>query len=93
MEAKNCESNQLVFRSNMKCSLVECELLSNMWLSTLEISMGQLCSSTEITPKSLFSHVYVNRGPMQYGFRAGAKAIWYALGANIALIYNVVLLQ
>ena len=55
--------------------------------------MGQLCSITEITPKSLFSHVYVNRSPMQYGFRAGAKAIWYALGANIALIYNAILLQ
>ena len=87
---------QLVFLSNTKCYLVWCELPSNMWLSTSEISIAQLCSITEIAPKSLFLqnvHVYVNRNPMRYGFCAGAKAIWYACGANIALIHNAILLQ
>ena len=42
-----------------------------MWLSTLEIGAAKLRSVTEIAPKSPF---YVNRSPIQYGFRAGDKA-------------------
>ena len=50
--------------------------LSDMWLSTLEISAAQLCSVTEIAPNSPFLCVY--RSPNRYGFRAGAKATWYS---------------
>ena len=43
-----------------------------MWLSTLEIGAAQLRSVTEIAPKSPF--LRVNRSPILYSFRAGAKA-------------------
>ena len=61
------------FRGTTKSCPVWHEHLSDMWLTTLEISAVQLCSVTEIAPKSLF--LYVNRGPIRLGFRAGAKAI------------------
>ena len=48
--------------------------LSNIWLSTLEISAWHLCSITEIVPKSLFLRVHSS--PIQYGFGARAKTIW-----------------
>ena len=35
------------FRGATKSCQVECEHLSNMWLSTLEIGAVQLCSNTE----------------------------------------------
>ena len=54
--------------------------LSDMWLSTFEISAAQLRSVTEIQPKSPF--LCVNRSPIRYGFRADAKAFQYSV--NIA---------
>ena len=48
-------------------------VLFDMWLYTLEICAAQLRSVTEIAPKSPFLHV--NRGPIQYGFRAGATEV------------------
>ena len=48
--------------------------LSDMWRSTFEIGVAQLRSVTEIAPKLPF--LCVNRSPIQYCFRAGAKAIW-----------------
>ena len=42
---------------------------------------GAALSVTEIAPKSSF--LCVNVSPIQYGFRAGAKATWYSV--NIAL--------
>ena len=44
-----------------------------MWVSTFEIGGAQFRSVTEIAPKSPF--LCVNRSPIRYGFRAGAKAI------------------
>ena len=58
----------------------EYEHLSDMWLSTLEISAVQLRSVTEIAPESPF--LCVNRIPIRYGFRTGGNAIRY--GVNIA---------
>ena len=55
----------------------ECEHLSDMWLSALEIGAVQLRSVTEIAPKSLF--LSVNRSPIRCGFRAGVKIIRYSL--------------
>ena len=43
-----------------------------MWLSTLEIGAAQVRSVTEIASKSPF--LRVNRSPILYSFRAGAKA-------------------
>ena len=40
-------------------------------------SAAQLCSITEIAPKSPF--LCVNRNPIQYGFPAGAKAMRYSM--------------
>ena len=53
----------------------QCEDLSDMLLSTLEIGSAQLRSITEIVPKSPF--LWENRRPIQYDFHAGAKAIWH----------------
>ena len=53
-----------------------------MWLSTSEIGEAQLSSVTEITPKS--PSLYVNRSPVWYGIRAGAKAIPY----NVNIVLN-----
>ena len=44
-----------------------------MLLSTLAINAGQLRSVTEIAPKSLF--LCVNKSPIRYGFRVGAKPL------------------
>ena len=44
---------------------------------TLYHSAAQLCSITEVAPKSSFSSV--NRNPIQYGFRASAKAMRYSI--------------
>ena len=52
-----------------------------MLLSPLKIGAVQLRSVTEIASKSLF--LCVNRSLIRYGFRAGARAIWYS--GNIAL--------
>ena len=48
----------------------EALFLFDIWRSTLEISAAQLLSVTEIAP-----FVRVNRIPIRYGFRAGARAI------------------
>ena len=56
-----------------------------MLRSALEICAAQLRSVTEIAPKSPF--LCVNRSPIQYGFRAGAKAIRYSV--NIILKHVV----
>ena len=63
------------FRTATKSHPVSYEHLSDMRISTLEIGAAQLRSVTEIAPKSRF--LCVNRNPIQYGFRAGAKAVWY----------------
>ena len=47
-------------------------LLSDIGLSTLEIDAVHPPSVTEIAPELVF--VRVNRSPIQYCFRAGAKA-------------------
>ena len=46
-------------------------------VSTLEIRAEQLRPVTEITPPQPF--LCLNRSPIRYGFRAGAKAIRYSL--------------
>ena len=46
---------------------------AQMLLPSLEIGAAQLLSVTEIAPKSPL--LCVNRNPIRYGFRAGAKAI------------------
>ena len=48
-----------------------------MWLSTLEIGEVQLSSVTEIAPKS--PSYCVNRSPIWYCLRAGAKVIRYCV--------------
>ena len=48
-----------------------------------------LHSVTEIAPKSRF--LCVNRSPIRYGFRAGAKAIQYSV--SIALVYDSDLIE
>ena len=66
---------RIAFRANTKKAIwYQCENLSDLWLSTLEIGKTQLCA-----PKSPF--LSVNSGPIRYGFRAGEKAIRY--GVNI----------
>ena len=47
--------------------------LSNTWRPTFEIGAAQLRHVTEIAPKSPFLHVA--RSNIQYGFRAGEKAV------------------
>ena len=44
---------------------------------TLYRSAAQLCSITEIAPKSPF--LFVNRNPIWYGFPAGAKTMQYSM--------------
>ena len=53
---------------------------SDLWLSTFEISAAQLRSAAEIT--STWPFLCVSGSSIRYGFRAGAKAIWYSV--NIA---------
>ena len=48
-----------------------------------EIGPAQLCSVTEIAPRSPL--LYVNRSPILYGFRVHAKTIRYNM--KIALIF------
>ena len=60
------------FSRRRKSCPVLYEHLSDMWIPTLEIGASQLHSVTEIAPKSPF--LWVNRSPIRYGFRAGAKA-------------------
>ena len=60
-----------------------------MWLFTLEIGAEQLRSVTEIASKSRF--LCVNRSPIEYGFRAGAKAVRYTM--NVTLTVTLQLLE
>ena len=55
-----------------------------MCLSTLEICEAHPLFVTEITPPQPF--LYVNRSPIRYDFRGGAKAIRYTV--NIALTFT-----
>ena len=48
-----------------------------MRLSALEIRAAQLRSVLETEPKSPF--LCMNRNPIWYGFRTGAKAIQYSV--------------
>ena len=48
--------------------------LSDVKHSTLEIGAAQLRSVPEIAPKSPF--LFVNRSPIRYDFRAGAKVYY-----------------
>ena len=57
---------------NKKLSDTVGTLLSDIGLSTLEIDAVHPPSVTEIAPELVF--VRVNRSPIQYCFRAGAKA-------------------
>ena len=60
-----------------KLSVIVWRHLSDMWLSPLEIGAPQPRFDTEIAPRSPF--LCVNRGPLQCGFRPGAKDILYRL--------------
>ena len=51
--------------------------LSEMWRSTFVIGAAQLRSVTEFAPKSPF--LRVNRSPIWYNFRTGAKGIRYSV--------------
>ena len=51
--------------------------LSDMWRSTFVIGAAQLRSVTEFAPKSPF--LRVNRSPIWYNFRTGAKGIRYSV--------------
>ena len=51
-----------------------------MSLHYIEIGAVQLGSVTGLVPKSPF--LCVNRNPIQYGFRAGAKAIQYSVNTT-----------
>ena len=68
------------FSCRRKSCPVLYEHLSDMWLSTLEIGAAQLRTVTEIAPKSPF--LCVNRSPIRYGFRAGAKAVRYYMNTS-----------
>ena len=54
--------------------------LHDIWCLIFKINTGQLCSITEIVPKSLF--LCVNRSPIQYNFPAGTKVIRYSVGLD-----------
>ena len=56
--------------------------ISDMWHSTFKIGVAELCSVTEIVPKSPF--LCPKRSPIWYDFRAGAKGTQQSV--NIALI-------
>ena len=48
-----------------------------MWLPHLEIGAAQIRSVTEIAPTQPF--LCMNRSPIRYGFRGGAKAFQYSV--------------
>ena len=51
--------------------------LSDMWRFTLEIGSAQLRYVTEIVQAQVF--LCVNRSPIRYYFRGGAKAMRYSV--------------
>ena len=51
--------------------------LSDMWHFTLEIGSAQLRYVTEIAQPQVF--LCVNRSPIRYDFRGGAKAMRYSV--------------
>lgn len=51
--------------------------LSDMWRFTLEIGSAQLRYVTEIVQAQVF--LCVNRSPIRYDFRGGAKAMRYSV--------------
>ena len=62
--------------------------LSDMWRSTFEIGSAQLRFVTEIAPLEQF--LCVNRSPIRYDFRGGAKAIRCSVNTTLmtTCIYN-----
>ena len=65
--------------------VVDYEHLSDMWLSSLEISEARRSfAPSEIAPKS--PSLCVSRSPTQYGFHAGTKAIRYRVNNSQSLI-------
>ena len=60
---------------------------TDMRLFTLEIGAAQLCSVTEMAPKSPF--LWVNRSPIWYGFRASACAKATRYGVNITSVTHI----
>ena len=54
--------------------------LHDIWCLIFKINTGQLCSITEIVPKSLF--LCMNRSPIRYNFPAGTKVIRCSVGLN-----------
>ena len=59
------------------------EHLSDMWLSSLEIGAARSSFAPLQKSRRYQPFLCVNRSPIWYGFRAGAKTIWYS--GNIAL--------
>ena len=82
-------SNNTGLLFGAKGYLALCEQLSDMWLSTLEIGAAQLRSVTEIAPKSPL--LCVNRSPIQYALRAGAKVILIFLCVIFISFLNFIL--
>ena len=74
----------LSLRENGRLLVVYCNLSPSLY-TRLEFGAAQLRAVTEIAPKSAF--LCVNRCPLRYGFRAGAKAIRYS--ENTALVYRL----
>ena len=64
----------------------EAQNSSDMWCSSSNISTVQLCSITEIMPKSPL--LCVNKNPNQHDFHAGARAIQCSI--NIAVSENTI---
>ena len=48
--------------------------------------MAQLRSVTEIAPPQPF--LWVNRSPIRYDYRGGAKAIQYSIGDGLVLLVS-----
>ena len=74
----------LSLRENGRLLVVYCNLSPSLY-TPLEIGAAQLRAVTETGPKLPF--LYVDRSPLHYGFRAGAKAIRYS--ENTALVYRL----
>ena len=74
--------SEMIFVAAQKLSDIVWTHLSDIWLPTLEIGAAQLRSVTRNAPPQQF--LCVNKRPIRYDFRGGAKAIRYSV--NIAWI-------
>ena len=74
-----------------RCSLHQsvAQNLSDMWRSTFEIGRPGAASPRDIAPSQPF--LCVNRGPMGYDFRGGAKSNRYSVILNTAEIIDQLL--